>query len=86
MIAQGIVTNDQSNVPNPIQRVSGKVHLDVRTDRFQDQAQHGDEQHQEESFDAPEDVHKLGERELGTSTHDIRNDADCRQETMSMER
>lgn len=71
---------------NPVQRVSGEVHLDIRADSFQDQAQHRDEKHQEKSFDAPEDVHELGERELGATTHDIGNDADSRQETMSMER
>jgi hypothetical protein len=71
---------------NPIQCVSGEVHLNVRAHRFQDQTQHGDEQHQEKPFNAPKDVHKLGERELGATTHDVRNDSDSRQQTMSMKR
>ena len=83
---RSIETHDQTNVSNPIKRVSGEVHLDVLTDRFQDQAQHRYEQHQQKSFNAPEDVHELGERELGATTHDIRNDANSRQKTMSMER
>ena len=71
---------------NPIQRVSGEVHLNVRADRFQDQTQHGDEQHQEKAFNAPKNVHKLGERELGAATHDVGNDSDSRQKPMPMER
>lgn len=86
MTVRSIETHDQTNVSNPIKRVSGEVHLDVLTDGFQDQAQHRDEQHQQKSFNAPEDVHELGERELGATTHDIRNDANSRQKTMSMER
>lgn len=86
MTAQGIDTHDQSNVSNPIQRVSGEVHLDVRADGFEDQAQHRDEQHQEKSLNAPKDVHEFGECELGATTHDICNDADSRQEAMPMER
>ena len=86
MTDQVIDTHDQSNVSDPVQRVSGEVHLDVGTDRFQNQAQHRDEQHQEKSLNAPKDVHEFGECELGATTHDICNDADSRQEAMPMER
>jgi hypothetical protein len=83
---QVIDTHDQSNVSDPVQRVSGEVHLDVGTDRFQNQAQHRDEKHQEKSLNAPEDVHKFSERKLGATTHDICNNANSRQEAMPMER
>lgn len=71
---------------NPVERVRGKVHFDVPAERLQDQADHRDGQHQEETLNATEDIDELGECELRAAAHDVGNDANSSHKTMALER
>ena len=73
-------------VADPVEDLGGSVHLDAVAGRHEDQAEGGQDDADEVTNRAAQDVKNLGERELGDTSNDAAHDHDGGSQGVLVER